>query len=284
MQPDTLQLPPRARSVLEIRSSRGLLDLDLAAVWRYRELLYFLVLRELVVRYKQAALGFGWAIMQPLFSVLIFTLVFGVFAKIPSDGIPYPVFALAATLPWMYFAEAMRRSGLSLINDSELVRKVYFPRLILPLAGIITPLADFLVAFVVLLIMMAWYGIWPTWHIVLLVPFLMLAMGLALATGLWLGPINVRYRDIMHTLPFLVQVWMYASPIVYPVSMVPEKWRALYSLNPMVGVIEGFRWALLGTKSPDLTSIAIGATIIILATVAGVIFFKNKERAFADVI
>jgi lipopolysaccharide transport system permease protein len=284
MQTETSPLPLRARSVFEIRASRGLLDLDLAAVWRYRELLYFLVLRELVVRYKQAALGFGWAIMQPLFSVLIFTLVFGVFAKIPSDGIPYPVFALAATLPWMYFAEAMRRSGLSLINDSELVRKVYFPRLILPLAGIITPLADFLVAFVVLLIMMAWYGIWPTWHIILLVPFLMLAMGLALATGLWLGPINVRYRDIMHTLPFLVQVWMYASPIVYPVSMVPEKWRALYSLNPMVGVIEGFRWALLGTKSPNLSSIAIGATIIILATVAGIIFFKNKERAFADVI
>jgi len=284
MQTETSQLPLRARSVFEVRASRGLLDLDLAAVWRYRELLYFLVLRELVVRYKQAALGFGWAIVQPLFAVMIFTLVFGVFAKIPSDGIPYPVFALAATLPWTYFAEAMRRSGLSLINDSELVRKVYFPRLILPLAGIITPLADFLVAFVVLLIMMAWYGIWPTWHIVLLVPFLLLAMGLALATGLWLGPINVRYRDIMHTMPFLVQVWMYASPIVYPVSMVPEKWRALYSLNPMVGVIEGFRWALLGTKSPDLTSIAIGATVIVLATVAGIIFFKNKERAFADVI
>jgi lipopolysaccharide transport system permease protein len=274
----------RSRTTFEIRGSRGLLDLDLSAVWRYRELLYFLVLRELTVRYKQAALGVGWAIVQPLFAVLIFTLVFGMFAKIPSEGIPYPVFALAATLPWTYFAEAMRRSGLSLVSDADLVRKVYFPRLILPLAGVITPLADFCVAFIVLLLMMAWYGIMPTWHIVLLPLFLMLAMGLAFATGLWLGPINVRYRDIMHTLPFVVQVWMYASPIVYPVSMVPAEWRALYSLNPMVGVIEGFRWALLGTASPNLMSIGIGATIIVLATVAGIIFFKKKERAFADVI
>jgi len=274
----------RGRHVLEIRPSRGLFDLDLGAVWRYRELLYYLVLRELKVRYKQAALGVGWAIVQPLFAVLIFTLIFGIFARIPSEGIPYPVFALAATLPWTYFAEAMRRSGLSLVSDADLVRKVYFPRLILPVAGIITPIADFCVAFVVLLLMMAWYHIYPTWHMILIVPFLLLAMGLALATGLWLGPINVRYRDIMHTLPFLVQVWMYASPIVYPVSMVPEKWRALYSVNPMVGVIEGFRWALLGTKTPDFQSIAIGALIIVAATFAGIVFFKNKERAFADVI
>ena len=253
-------------------------------MWRYRELLYFLVVRELKVRYKQAALGVGWAIVQPLFAVLIFSLVFGIFARIPSEGIPYPVFALAAILPWTYFAEAMRRGGLSLVSDSDLVRKVYFPRLILPVAGVITPIADFLAAFVVLLLMMAWYGISPTWQIIMMVPFMLLAMGLALAMGLWLGPINVRYRDIMHTLPFLVQVWMYASPIVYPVSMVPEQWRALYSLNPMVGVIEGFRWALLGTSSPNFQSIAIGAGIIILALLAGIVFFRRKERSFADVI
>jgi lipopolysaccharide transport system permease protein len=276
--------PPHGRRLLEIRPSRGLFDLDLAGVWRYRELLYFLVVRELKVRYKQAALGVGWAIVQPLFAVLIFSLVFGIFARIPSEGIPYPVFALAAILPWTYFAEAMRRSGLSLVSDSDLVRKVYFPRLILPVAGVITPIADFLAAFVVLLLMMAWYDMSPTWHIIMMVPFMLLAMGLALAMGLWLSPINVRYRDIMHTLPFLVQVWMYASPIVYPVSMVPEQWRALYSLNPMVGVIEGFRWALLGTSSPNFQSIAIGAGIIILALLAGIVFFRRKERSFADVI
>ena len=273
---------PRALTIL--RPNRGLFDLDLRAIWRHRELLYFLIWREVKVRYKQAALGASWAIIQPLFAVLIFTLIFGLFAKIPSDGIPYPLFALCGTLPWTYFAEATRRGGLSLMTDSELVRKIYFPRLILPFAMVVSPLVDFAITFVILIGMMFWYGVHPDWHIIFLVPLMLLTMSIALAMGLWLGPVNVRFRDVQHTLPFLIQVWMYASPIVYPLSMVPEKWRVLYSLNPMVGVIEGFRWALLGTHIPDLTPILISAAVTLVVLLAGVIFFKRMERTFADII
>ncbi len=289
---ETTQTPPlvapvpatRVRQYIELRPNRGLFDLDLASIWRYRELLYFLVWREVKVRYKQAALGAGWALVQPLFAVLIFTLIFGLFAKIPSDGIPYPLFALAGTLPWTYFAEAMRRGGLSLVTDSELVRKIYFPRLILPIAMTISPLVDFLITFCILLCMMVWYGLWPDWHVIFVIPLTLLASTLALSVSLWLGPINVRFRDIMHTLPFLIQVWMYASPIVYPLSLVPQKWQALYSLNPMVGIIEGFRWALLGTHSPNMVAIGISAAVTLVVLVAGTVFFKKMERTFADVI
>jgi lipopolysaccharide transport system permease protein len=273
-----------SRKLLVLRPNRGLFDLDLVSIWRFRELLLFLVWREIKVRYKQAALGAGWAIIQPLFAVLIFTLIFGLFARIPSDGVPYPLFALAGTLPWTYFAEAMRRSGLSLVTDSDLVRKIYFPRLILPIAMTIAPLVDFLITFVILLCMMAWYGVSPTWHVVFLVPLTALASCLALTMGLWLGPVNVRFRDVMHTLPFLIQVWMYASPIVYPLSMVPARWQALYALNPMVGIIEGFRWALLGTNSPNLAAIGISAVVTVFGLAAGMVFFKRMERTFADII
>jgi len=272
------------RPLLVLRPNRGLFDLDLASIWRFRELLFFLVWREIKVRYKQAALGASWAIIQPLFAVLIFTLIFGMFARIPSDGIPYPLFALTGTLPWTYFAEAMRRSGLSLVTDADLVRKIYFPRLILPIAMTIAPLVDFLITFVILLCMMAWYGVAPSWHVVFLLPLTLLASCLGLTMGLWLGPINVRFRDVMHTLPFLIQVWMYASPIVYPLSMVPAKWQALYALNPMVGVIEGFRWALLGTHSPNLVAIGISALVTLVGLTAGMVFFKRMERTFADII
>lgn len=284
---DSVATAPAGQSLVEtveLRPNRGLFDLDFKSVWKHRELLVFLIWRELKVRYKQAALGMGWAIIQPLFAVLIFTLIFGIFARIPSDGVPYPLFALAATLPWTYFAEAMRRSATSLVTDSELVRKIYFPRLILPLAMVVAPLVDFLVGFVILLCMMAWYGIMPGWHLVFLPAFLFIAMMLALAAGLWLGPVNVRFRDIMHTLPFLIQIWMYASPIVYPLSMVPEQYRTLYSLNPMVGVVEGFRWALLGTGQPDFTAMGLSVLIISVALVSGIVFFKKMERSFADVI
>ena len=273
----------RAR-VVTIRPHHGMFALNLGAVWEYRELLYFLIWRELKVRYKQAAIGAVWAIVQPVIALLIFTAVFGYFARIPSDGLPYSLFALAALLPWTYFAEAMRRAATGLVDDADLVRKIYFPRLIIPLAGISSPLVDLALSFTVLAALMAWHGIAPTWNVVFLPLFLLLAQALALAVGLWLGPINVRFRDVKHTLPLMIQVWMYASPVVYPTSMVPEGVRWIYCLNPMVGAIEGARWALLGTARPDLQAIGIGAAVICCMLFGGLVFFRKSERSFADVI
>jgi lipopolysaccharide transport system permease protein len=272
------------RQTLEIRPSAGLFDLDLAAVWRYRELLCFLVWREVKVRYKQAALGAAWALIQPIFAVLIFTVVFGMFAHMPSDGLPYSVFAFAAVLPWTYFAEALRRSAVGLVGDADLIRKIYFPRLVIPLAMVSAPLIDFLVGMLVLVGLMAWYGLSPTWNIILILPLLFATAGLALAMSLWLGPLNVRYRDIMHTLPFVIQVWMYATPIVYPLSMIPERYRAVYSLNPMVGLIEAYRWAILGRGVADFHSIMISLAVIVPLLIGGLVFFRNSEPSFADVI
>lgn len=270
--------------VVEIRPDRGLLDLDLGAVWRYRELLVVLMMRDIQVLYKQALLGAAWAILQPVFAVVIFTIVFGYFARMPSEGVPYPIFAFAGVLPWTYFAEAVRRSGTGLVNDAELVRKVYFPRLIMPLANVISPLLDFVIAFGVLLIMMAFYGIAPSWKMLVVPPLMVIAALLALSIGLWLGPINVRFRDIKHTLPFMIQIWMYASPIVYPLSMVPAQYQALYALNPMVGVIEGFRWAVFNQGEPNFSALAVSGIVIVLLMFGGLIFFRRAERTFADVI
>lgn len=269
---------------VEIRPSKKLLNLELDRLWRYRELLYFLIWRELKIRYKQAAFGAGWAIVQPVFTVAIFTVVFGYFAKMPSDGIPYPVFAFTALVPWTYFSEALRRCATGLVGDSDLIRKIYFPRLIIPLAAVTSPMADFLLSLIVLIVLLFWYGLTPTWGVVFLPLFLFMSMVSALAIGLWLGPLNVRFRDINHTLPFLIQIWMYASPIVYPLSIVPERWRLLYSLNPMVGVIEGFRWALLGKQSPDILSMGISMLVVVLLFLSGIVYFKRMERFFADVI
>lgn len=270
--------------VAEIHSSRGLFDLDLGAVWRFRELLINLIIRDLKVLYRQAALGVAWAVLQPVFTVTIFTLVFGMFARMPSEGVPYPVFAFAAVLPWTYFAEAVRRSGMGLVQDGELVRKVYFPRLVMPFASVIAPLVDFIIAFFVLLAVMVIYGVVPTWRIIVIPPLLVVTAALALGIGLWLGPLNVRFRDVKHTLPFFLQIWMYASPIIYPLSIIPENLRWIYSLNPMVGVIEGFRWALLDKGNPDITALAIGAGMIAVLLAGGLVFFKRMERSFADLI
>ena len=276
--------PAPSQVVTEIRPDRGWLDLDLGAVWRYRELLTVLVMRDLQVLYKQALLGAGWAILQPVFAVLIFSVIFGYIVRMPSEGVPYPLFAFAGVLPWTYFAEAVRRSGTGLVTDAELVRKVYFPRLIMPLANVISPLVDFCIAFGVLMVMMAIYGVSPTWKLLIIPPLMIVAALLALAIGLWLGPINVRFRDIKHTLPFLIQIWMYASPIVYPLSMVPRQWQELYSLNPMVGVIEGFRWAVFNRGEPNVMALATSGVVILVLLVGGLIFFRRMERTFADVI
>jgi lipopolysaccharide transport system permease protein len=267
-----------------IEPSRGLLDLDLRSLIQYRELLYFFVWRDVKVRYKQTVVGASWVILQPLITMLIFTLVFGYLAKIPSDGLPYPIFAYSALLPWGYFAQSLQRGGAGLVGNADLISKVYFPRLIIPLAAVATPLVDFLLSFVILGGLMIWYGISPTWGVLALPVFLLLALMTALAAALFLSAANVRYRDIGHALPFVVQAWMYGSPIIYPVSLIPAEWRWLYSLNPMVGVIEGFRWALLGTTSPDFKAMAISAAVVVVALFASLVYFRQMERTFADVI
>ncbi|MGD0884659.1 MAG: ABC transporter permease [Thermodesulfovibrionales bacterium] len=267
-----------------IQPTKRLLQLDLAALWRYRELLYFMAWRDIIVRYKQTAIGASWAIVQPLISMIIFTLIFSKLAKIPSDGMPYPVFAFAGLLPWTYFSQALTRGANSVVASSNLITKIYFPRLLIPLASTAAPAVDFLFSFVVLLVLMAWYHIAPTWGLLALPLFLGLAFITAMATGLWLAPLNVKYRDVGYVIPFLSQVWMYGSPVVYPVSVIPEKWRLFYSLNPMAGVIEGFRWALFGKGSPHFMVIAISSSVILALLLGGIIYFRHSESTFADVI
>jgi homopolymeric O-antigen transport system permease protein len=269
---------------VRIQPRRGLFNLDLAAIWEFRELLYFLVWRNVKVRYKQTIIGSAWAIIQPLTTMIIFTLIFGHFAKIPSDGLPYSIFAYTALLPWNYFSQAVTRSSDSLVSNTNLVRKVYFPRLIILVAEVTSPLVDFFISFLALVVMMVWFGIVPGRTVLALPLFLLLALTTALAMGLWLSALNARYRDVGHTVPFLIQIWMYASPVAYPVSLIPERWRLLYSLNPMVGVIEGFRWTLLGKEAPAFGVIAMSATVVVALLFGGIIFFKRMEHTFADVI
>ncbi len=267
-----------------IEPRKGWFDLDLRALWQYRELLYFLAWRDVKVRYKQTAIGASWAILKPFLTMIVFTVVFSKFAKVPSDGLPYPIFAYSALLPWTYFAEAVTRSGASLVGDANLISKVYFPRIVVPISAALAPLVDFAVAFVILLGMMAWFGIAPTVGVVALPAFLLLTFATAMAAGFWLSALNVRYRDVGHTIPFLTQCWMYASPVAYPVSLVPERWRIVYGLNPMAGVVEGFRWALLGKQSPDFGVMAISSIVVVVALVSGVVYFRQMERTFADVV
>jgi lipopolysaccharide transport system permease protein len=270
--------------VIRIEPPRSWVALRLRDLWEYRELLYFLVWRDLKVRYKQSIIGIGWVVIQPLFTMLIFTVIFGKFARIPSDGLPYPIFAFSGLLPWNYFASSLNRSIMSVVGDAHLISKVYFPRLILPLVGTVTGLVDFLISFTLVLGMMVWYGFGFRWVMLTVPLFIFFALLTALAVGLWLSALNVRYRDVGHTIPFLIQIWMFCSPVVYPVSMIPEKYRLLYGLNPMAGVIEGFRWALLGKASPDFSVMAVSGIAVLAILAGGLFFFKNMEQTFADVV
>ena len=272
------------RSSRVILSRPGIFQLDLGEVWRFRELLYFMAWRDIIVRYKQTAIGVGWAVIQPLITMIMFTLIFGVMARIPSDGVPYPVFAFAGLLPWTFFSQVLARGGNSVVGSANLVTKIYFPRLLLPLAATAAPAVDFLLSFLMLLVLMAWFHVAPTWHLLALPLFMGLAFMTAMATTLWLSSLNVRYRDVGYVIPFMSQVWMYASPVVYPVSVIPEKWRPLYSLNPMVGVIEGFRWALLGKGTPDFMVIAVSSSVVLALLMGGIVYFKRMEQTFADII
>lgn len=274
----------QASPSIVIEPRRGLLNIDVGALWQYRELLYFLIWRDVKVRYKQTIIGMAWVVLQPVLTMIVFTLVFGRFAKIPSDGIPYPVFIFAALLPWNLFASSLGRGGDSVVQHANLISKVYFPRLVLPIAGVISPVIDFGVAFVVLIAMMAGYGIVPGAGVLALPLFVLLAMLTALAVSLWTSALNVRYRDVGHAIPFVIQLWMFASPVAYPVSIVPERWRLLYSLNPMAGVIEGFRWALLGKENFDAQVAAVSAFAVVMLLVPAAIYFRKTERTFADVI
>jgi lipopolysaccharide transport system permease protein len=269
---------------VKIEPSRGWFSLNLRELWTYRELLYFLVWRDVKVRYKQTAIGAAWAVLQPFLTMVIFGMVFKKFANVPSDGLPYSIFAYTALLPWSLFAGAVNRSSLSIVGQANVISKVYFPRLIVPLSATLAGLVDFAVAFILLIGMMIWYGIVPNWGILALPLFLLFAVTTALAIGLWLSALNVKYRDVTHAIPFVIQIWLFASPIAYPVILVPEKWRLLYSLNPLVGVIEGFRWALLGKQSPDFGVMAISALAVITLLFTGLIYFKRMERTFADIV
>jgi homopolymeric O-antigen transport system permease protein len=277
-------IPAAKIPVIRIEPVTGWLALKLHDLWDYRELLYFFVWRDVKVRYKQTAIGAVWAVLQPLMTMIVFTLVFDRFVNVPSDGLPYPLFSYAALLPWTYFARALNQSILSVTSDANLITKVYFPRLLLPISATLSGLVDFGISFVFLLGMMVWYGIVPNWGVLALPFFLIMSLLTALSVSLWLSVLNVRYRDVQQTIPFLIQIWLFASPVAYPVSVVPEKWRLLYSLNPMTGVIEGFRWALLGNPMPDIVPIAISVAVVIALLFGGIMFFRRMEETFADVV
>ncbi len=270
------------KTVIRIEPSKGV-SLKLRELWEYRELLYFLMWRDIKVRYKQTVLGAAWAVIQPFMTMVVFSIFFGRLAKIPSDGVPYPIFSYTALVPWMFFANGLSQSANSLVGSANLITKVYFPRLVIPIANVGCGILDFLIAFGVLLGMMVWFGIIPTIHIIYLPLFLLLSLVTALGAGLWLSALNVEYRDVRYVVPFLTQFWMFATPIAYPSRLLEEPWRTIYGLNPMVGVIEGFRWALLGTPAPGpVVWVSSFMSLGILMT--GLMYFRRMEKTFADVV
>lgn len=289
---DSSSVPRRSESspssadlpVIRIRPSRGWVSLKLGELWEYHELLYFLIWRDIKVRYKQTALGATWAIIQPFFTMVVFSLFFGRLAKVPSDGIPYPIFSFAALVPWTFFANGLAQSSNSLVGSANLITKVYFPRLTIPIASVLSGIVDFALAFIVLLMMMLYYGIVPTLNVLWLPLFLLLALVTSLGVGLWLSALNVEYRDVRYVVPFITQFWLFVTPIAYPSSLLPEPWRTVYGLNPMVGVVEGFRWALLGTKTAPGPIIAVSSVAALVILITGAFYFRRMEKTFADIV
>jgi len=267
-----------------IKPSSGWLPLDLRALWGYRELLYFLTWRDIKVRYRQTAFGIAWAVIQPLLLMGAFTVFFGVLAGVPTDGVPFPIFYLSALLPWQLFAHALAQSSNSLIANDKLITKVYFPRLVIPLSAVLSGAVDFFVAFVLFLIVMLYYGVAPNIALVTIPLFVLLAVAAALAVGLWLSAVNVQYRDVRYAVPFLIQFWFFVSPVAYPSSLVPVSWRLLYYLNPMAGVIDGFRWALVGSVGGPGWELATSAAVVVLLFAGGLYYFRRVEKSFADVV
>jgi len=270
--------------VIRIEPSRGWISLKLRDVWEYRELLFFLIWRDVKVRYTQTALGVAWAVIQPFFTMVVFSVFFGKLGRIPSDGIPYPIFSFAALVPWTFFANGLNQSSNSLVSGGHLIKKVYFPRLIVPLAAVLAGAVDFILAFLVLLGMVFYYGLVPTLNVVWLPAFMLLGLAASLGVGLWLSALNVQYRDVRHAVPFIIQFWLFATPIAYPSTLLSEPWRTIYGLNPMVGVVEGFRWALLGTNSRPGGIIIVSCLMTIVILIGGAFFFRRMEKTFADVV
>lgn len=270
--------------VIRIERSRGWVALQLKELWAYRELLYFLIWRDVKVRYKQTALGVSWAIIQPVFTMVVFSLFFGRLAKMPSDGIPYPLFSYAALVPWTFFSHGLTLASNSLVGSANLIKKVYFPRLAIPIASVTSGVIDFVIAFVVLLGMMLYYGIAPTVNVIWLPCLFLITFITSLGVSLWLSALNVQFRDVRYMIPFLTQLWLFATPIAYPSSLLSEPWRTLYSLNPMVGVVEGFRWALLGTETAPGPILIVSSLAALALLVGGAFYFRRLEKTFADVV
>jgi lipopolysaccharide transport system permease protein len=267
-----------------IRAQKGWIPIDFGELWSHRELLFFLIWRDIKVRYKQTVLGVAWAIIQPVFSMVIFTVFFGRLGKIPSDGIPYPIFAYCGLLAWQFFQKALNEASVSLSANERLISKIYFPRLFMPAAVVCSGLIDFAISFFVLVVMMMFYGIMPSPTLIVLPVFILLLMVAALGVGLFLASLEVQYRDIRYTLPFLSQVWLFASPVVYPSTMVPARWRTLYGLNPMGSIIEGFRWAILGKGTVSASMLAVSTAIVLAFMAIGLVSFRRMERHFADIV
>jgi lipopolysaccharide transport system permease protein len=276
--------PAESLPVVRIVPARGWVSLKPRELWAYRELLYFLVWRDVTVRYKQTVLGAAWAVIQPFCTMVVFSLFFGQLAKIPSNGIPYPIFAYAALVPWTFFANGLGQSANSLVGSANLIKKVYFPRLMIPVGTVLSEGVDFCIAFVVLLAMMLYYGIVPTANVVWLPLFMLLALSTSLAVGLWLSALNVHFRDVRYVVPFITQFWLFATPVAYPSSLLAEPWRTLYGLNPMVGVVEGFRWALLGSGPAPGAMAGISAVMTAVLLTTGALYFRRMEKTFADVV
>lgn len=269
---------------LRIAPQSGWFELPLRELWSYRELLYFFVWRDIKIRYKQTAIGAAWAVLQPLMTMLIFSLFFGKLAHVPSDGLPYPIFYYSALLPWMYFAAALQSATNAIVDNQRVITKVYFPRIALPLAAVTASLVDFAISFAMFVVLMIFYGIRPTLAIVWFPLFLLMAVLTALGVGLWLSALNAIYRDVRYVVPFLIQFWLFASPVAYPSSLVPAKWRWVYGLNPMSGVIEGFRWSLTGTGHRPGMMLGASAAVVIVVFVAGLAYFQRMETTVADVV
>jgi lipopolysaccharide transport system permease protein len=270
--------------VLRIEPSKGWVSLQLHELWEYRELLYFLIWRDVKVRYKQTVLGAAWAIIQPFCTMVVFSLFFGRLANIPSDGIPYPVFSYAALVPWTFFANGLSKASTSVVLSATLIRKVYFPRLAVPVASVLGGIVDFMLAFIVLVGMLPYYGMVPTVNMLWLPLFLLLALVTSLGVALWLSSLHVQFRDVQHAVPFLIQLWLFLTPIAYPSSLLSEPWRTLYGINPMAGVVEGFRWALLGTDTAPGPIITVSALVALVLLVSGGLYFRRMEKTFADVV
>ncbi len=269
---------------IHIAPTRGWTSIKLRDVWEYRELMGIFVWRDLKVRYRQTVIGILWAVIQPLLTMVIFSLFFGKLAKVPSDEIPYPIFSYAALVPWTFFANSINQASNSLVNNSEMIKKIYFPRLTMPIASILAGLVDFILAFVILIGMMLYYGYVPTINILWFPFFVLLTMMTALGVSLWLSAMNVQFRDVRYMVPFITQAWLFATPVAYPSSLLSEPWRTLYGLNPMVGVVEGFRWALLGTNTAPGPMAFVSFFVALLVLVSGIYYFRRMEKTFADVI